>query len=404
MNIGITVSLSKENESLWINGIKLNALYLLKALKETGHNVYLLNQSVVTAPYENKVAWDTKEFPIHTYTDMYKETDLMIWLGATYGDNDILDFKKTGSNKKVIKYVCGNNYMNDLEASMFTSKSVTFPESIGYNQEIDEVWYVPQQEEMNREYYRVLHNLPASKVRPVPFIWDPIFLDQESARYHNPEVLERNLPLPVYKPGKPNKEKQLACFEPNIGGQKWHINSLLIAEDYLNAGGTFDKLNILCGERLLEDKYYTSIIKHTKIFNIDPIKLIYLPRMQAVDALAQFTDIVVAHQIGNPLNYSYLDALYLQFPLVHNAPMLKDAGYYYQGNSIGSGARQLKLAIEKHDDMVKWYNQRSENVLTRYTVFNEGLIETYSKLIENTMGIKDHKISSNYDWQTNLYK
>lgn len=54
--------------------------------------------------------------------------------------------------------------------------------------------------------------------------------------------------------------------------------------------------------------------------------------------------------------------------------------------------------------MVKWYNQRSENVLTRYTVFNKGLIETYAKLIENTMGIKDHKISSNYDWQTNLYK
>ena len=58
MNIGITISLGSENESLWINGIKLNALYLLKALKEIGYNAYLLNASEVKAPYENKVTWD----------------------------------------------------------------------------------------------------------------------------------------------------------------------------------------------------------------------------------------------------------------------------------------------------------------------------------------------------------
>ena len=41
MNIGITISLLEENESLWINGIKLNAMYLLKTLTELGYNVYL---------------------------------------------------------------------------------------------------------------------------------------------------------------------------------------------------------------------------------------------------------------------------------------------------------------------------------------------------------------------------
>jgi hypothetical protein len=106
----------------------------------------------------------------------------------------------------------------------------------------------------------------------------------------------------------------------------------------------------------------------------------------------------------NPLNYSYLDALYLQFPLVHNAPMIKDAGYYYAGNNIGSGAGQLKLAIEYHDHTIEEYNERSEKVLTRYTVYNEDLLETYKKLIETTMGIKDHNLGSLYDWQTNLYK
>ena len=399
MNIGITIHLSTENESIWINGIKLNALYLLKALKEIGYNAYILNASEVQAPYEGKITWNINEFPIYDYKEKANDTDLMIWLGATYSDQDILDFKKTGPNKMVVKYVCGNNYMNDAEHVIFNN-----PGAIGYNQEIDEIWYVPQQEELNRDYYRVLHNLPANKVRPVPFIWDPVFLDMTSQKYNNSEVIEKELPVPVYKPGKANEEKQLACFEPNIGVQKWHMINLLIAEDYLNMGGKFNRLNIICGDKLLHSEYYTSVIKHTKIFNTDPIKLTYLPRLMAIDALAQFADIVIAHQLTNPLNYSYLDALYLQFPLVHNAPMIKDAGYYYSGNSIGMGARQLKLAIEQHDNNIAEYTERSEKVLTRYTIFNEGLLETYKQLIETTMGIKDHKLSSTYDWTTNLYK
>ena len=399
MNIGITIHLSTENESIWINGIKLNALYLLKALKEIGYNAYILNASEVQAPYEGKITWDINEFPIYDYKEKANDTDLMIWLGATYSDQDILDFKSSGPNKMVVKYVCGNNYMNDAEHIIFNN-----PGAIGYNQEIDEIWYVPQQEELNRDYYRILHNLPANKVRPVPFIWDPVFLDMTSQKYNNSEVIEKELPVPVYKPGKANEEKQLACFEPNIGVQKWHMINLLIAEDYLNMGGKFNRLNIICGDKLLHSEYYTSVIKHTKIFNTDPIKLTYLPRLMAIDALAQFADIVIAHQLTNPLNYSYLDALYLQFPLVHNAPMIKDAGYYYSGNNIGMGSRQLKLAIEQHDNNIAEYTERSEKVLTRYTIFNEGLLETYKQLIETTMGIKDHKLSSTYDWTTNLYK
>jgi hypothetical protein len=403
MNIGITISLGSENESLWINGIKLNALYLLKALKEIGYNAYLLNASEVKAPYENKVTWDIEQFPIYDYYDKYADTDLMIWLGATYGDKTIEEFKKTGYGKKVVKYICGNNYMNDLEGSMFNSG----PNATGYNQLLDEAWYVPQQGELNIEYYRVMHNLPANKVRPVPFIWDPIFLDDTCQVYNNPKTVIENRPIPVYVPGKENKDKQIACFEPNIGTQKWHFINLLIAEDYHNNGGKFKKLNIMCGEDMLKNKYYQSLLTHLSLYKLSGTKdhkLSYLPRLRAIDAMAQLTDIVIAHQYDNPLNYSYLDALYLQFPLVHNATMIKDAGYYYDGNLIGQGSRQLKQAIENHDNNIESYNENSEKVLTRYTVFNDGLIETYKQLIETTMGIKDHKLSAMYDWKTNLYK
>ena len=37
MVIGITIGITKEYESLWINGIKLNALFLANALKISGY-------------------------------------------------------------------------------------------------------------------------------------------------------------------------------------------------------------------------------------------------------------------------------------------------------------------------------------------------------------------------------
>jgi len=84
--------------------------------------------------------------------------------------------------------------------------------------------------------------------------------------------------------------------------------------------------------------------------------------------------------------------------------MINDAGYYYHGNSIVSCARLLKLAIASHDQNIESYNKRSEEVLTRYTVYNDGLLETYKKLIENAISPDTHQIGSTYDWQTNLYK
>lgn len=397
MNIGITINLVEENESLWTSGIKLNALYLLKALKEIGYNPYILNTGKIHSPYEKKVVWNTEMFPIYDYDSSLKETDLMIWLGSMLSDNHIMYFKNTGKNKKIIKYVCGSNYMRDVECSLFPTnqKSSTF-----YNQLLDEVWYVPQQEELNREYYRVLHKLPSKKVRPVPFIWDPIFLDSYFKLYQN----SSNNFNPIYVPGKPFKDKQIASFEPNLNYQKWHINSFLVVEDYLNSGGKFKNFNILCGEQLKDNFYYKSIIKYTSLVNSKIPLLNYLPRIPAIEALASYADIVIAHQLLNPLNYSYLDALYLRYPLVHNAPMIKDAGYYYPNNKINEGTKQLKQAIENHDQNIEEYDANSIRVLNRYTVNNSNLLEIYKQLIESTMGIKNHKLGSIYDWSSNTYK
>jgi hypothetical protein len=117
------------------------------------------------------------------------------------------------------------------------------------------------------------------------------------------------------------------------------------------------------------------------------------------------TDIVISHQWDNPLNYAYLDAMYLQYPLVHNAPMIQDAGYYYPDFNVREGVKQLEYVFKHHNDNIDSYNERNEEVLTRYTVYNEDMLETYQKLLDNLVDKKNtHGLSYKYNWKTNLYK
>jgi hypothetical protein len=58
MKIGITLGLTKEYESLWLNGIKLNILNLAKTLMEIPeYEVFLLDTSNVVTDL-TKVSWD----------------------------------------------------------------------------------------------------------------------------------------------------------------------------------------------------------------------------------------------------------------------------------------------------------------------------------------------------------
>jgi hypothetical protein len=100
-----------------------------------------------------------------------------------------------------------------------------------------------------------------------------------------------------------------------------------------------------------------------------------------------------------------MDVMYLNYPLVHNADMIKDAGYYYPDFDIAKGTEQLNKAVHEHDANLEAYTENVETVLTRYTAYNEELIDTYGKLLDNLQrGENYHGISQEYNWKTNLYK
>ena len=374
MNIGITVNIAKENQSLFSNGVIQNAIFLVKLFRQAGHNAYLVNASEIQAPYTNKVEWDCTKIPTLDWSAAQIKTDVLLLVG-------------------------GNKYIMDMEGVMFNLED----RQSGYDLDIDELWVIPQHWNTCKDYLRVLYNLDESKVKQVPFVWDPMFLDKHTAKYTNQPDKELNEKMmPIYLPNKDNANKTISVFEPNLNVVKWSMIPTLIMEDYYRNGGDFNKINLFGAKKLIENELYKGLLSKMDMFMKDPVKINIHPRVEIVIALTN-TDVVVAHQWENPLNYAYLDALYLNFPLVHNSPMIKDAGYYYPEFNIEEGRKQLEFAMNNHDGNIELYNDRSENVLTRYTGYNTGMVELYTKLLQNAVDPNTHEVSGEYNWETNTY-
>ena len=146
LKIGITLGLKDNKESIWTNGIKQNVLMLIHLLKnsEKNYEVYLLN--TIELDLTNRPDY-LKDINVEYFEDKYLEMDMLIVMGAQIHNQQIEKFKKSGENKKVISYKCGNNYVITMENILFGEN----PDKLHqFDEEYDEIWYIPQQDETNK--------------------------------------------------------------------------------------------------------------------------------------------------------------------------------------------------------------------------------------------------------------
>lgn len=396
MKIGITLSLGSEFESLWINGIKLNVLNLVKTLQQIGdHEVYILDTGDNVKDL-TKVSWDYTKYPIYKFSDKSTETDLIIMLGTSVPTELIQKIKKYRPNNKFVKYQCGNNYVIDMERVIF-NKDAGIP---SWDHGHDQTWLIPQQEYQNKEYYQLIYRQNPEDLKVVPFVWDPEHMERQSLG-----LKLAGKKFPNYVP-KNRKDKKISVMEPNMNVVKYSLIPLMIAEKVFRESGVdaFKQIYIGSGNNLIKNKYYLNMIKNFDLINQPNPRAKFVPRYPVSLFLAEETDIVISHQWENPLNYAYLDALYYNYPLIHNADFIKDSGYYYEGFSINQGAELLEWVLENHDNNLEEYSKKNKSVLSRYLTTNPDVVNTYKKLIENLFEPGTHDLSYEYNYETNTYK
>lgn len=397
IKIGITIGLKSINESIWTNGLKLNVLTLVNLLNRSSKNyeVFLLNTFDIDL---TKKPIYIKDINVDFFDNRYTEMDLIIAMGVTITGKQIDIFKSIKPTNKLVNYKCGNNYVFTVEEMLF-KESPDFHHIHVYDG-VDEIWYVPQQHENNAGYYSTLYRKNAILV---PFLWDKVFLD------YSLNAVEQS-----YKNGKCKKDskydstkdkKVIGIMEPNLNIIKTCIiPSLIVEESYRSDIGKkkIEKMMITNSKQIQKHNTFLSFIKTFDLYKDKKIRV--EDRYQISYFLSQYADILVCHQLMNPLNYLYLDAAYMGYPVLHNAYLCKDLGYYYDGSSTKNASIILNKILENHDNNLEQYESQNKQVLDRYYVGNLKLIETYDILIENLFNGGNNKKELIYNALTNLYE
>jgi len=375
LKIGITLSLKTTDESIWTNGIKLNVLNLVRLLKRSKKEYEVCILNTVNLDWSVKPDY-LKGIDIYFFDEKFQEMDLIISMGAQVDEKHLKKFKEK-HDKKVVSYKCGNNYVVTMENILFKEpeKNIIYQ----YEKEFDEIWYIPQQHETNYGFYRTLYRTNAIMV---PFVWDNKFIvdglfDIESG-------FKKGDYKKGYKYNSEKKEKVIGIMEPNINIVKFSLIPTLIAEQsYRTRIGKerIQELLITNSENISTNKEFLSIIETLDLYKDK--KIFSEKRYQTSFILTQYIDIVISHQLLNPLNYLYLDIAYMGYPVLHNAPLCKDLGYYYEGSDTIEASKKLNWILTEHDKNLEEYTYRNRQVLKKYSNTNEDLIENYDKLIHN---------------------
>ena len=383
LKIGITFDVPEDLKSFYSNGIRQNALYLFELLKNIKYDVKL----IIELKNEEKFKKIQSEIDFYKYdysviNNIYKEEyNLIFSFGFALPKDLIRNLKLKGV--KIISYQCGNAYLIDSETILYNQHSGRILDNYIDKNNMDEtyhqIWSIPQMYKQNKGFWETLYR---TKCIQAPFIWS------SSSINFVKKILKIDSDEPILYKKKLNK---IAIFEPNISLMKWCLPCLLITEQtyrkYKNIGHIYvtniDKTKKM--DEMTINKFnineFTNLCRKLDIFkdNIMSVE----GRFVTLDFMKSYADIVVSHQWENPLNYLYFDLAWMGWPILHNAYLCKDIGYYYSDFNYDEAAEKLNEIINNHDANKLEYMKENRKIIENYLPTNVELQNKYKNMIEN---------------------
>jgi Protein of unknown function (DUF2827) len=361
MKVGITFTQSSKEAGIWENGAGQNTYFLLEMLRQSPEieQIYLINYS----PFEGfSPGMGLKGLEKHLvrFDDIKDEVDVVIE-SSVQVDRASVDYLRN-RGCAFVGYRMGNDYVIDIERILFDRTQGLYLDGIPY----DEIWTTPQHVKTCKSYWDICYSAP---LHVMPHIWSPYFLDQSIQEFKKVHSLDFG-----YQPGK--NPGQLAVLEPNINVVKTAVVPTLVVEAaYRRAPQLISHLFVTNGMHIANKKGWAHFVNTLKLFKDGKIST--EPRYLMAFFMSRYASTIVTHQWENELNYMYYDALYGNYPLVHNSPMIKDYGYYYPDFDADAGADALIRALTEHDQNLEAYSQKSKELLHFVSTHSADNLEKY---------------------------
>lgn len=374
MRIGISV-LTHAGQNIWENGLGQNVVFLAQAFQKLPfvQSVILLNggdQSVMP-PQVNMDALGLRMMSVHEATD---QIDVAIEMAGAL-DVKWLDYLRA-QGKKVIWYCAGQPYVGLIEPTVFEN-----PGFFSRADRCDEIWALPKDFTEFAPLLRSLHRCP---VYEVPYIWSPQFLAERV------KELEKDKYSFGFKKRIPDATGKIAglrvaTFEPNVSVVKCSNIPMLICDEAFRTDPSQVEFMHVLNTLHLKD-HPTLLYLANSLDLVKQQKTIFQGRHDFAGYMVQHANAVVAHQWQNDQNYNYLDALYGNYPLIHNSPWLRDAGYpdyYYPDFDTHEGARKLLLAASHHDTHLDHFRSQANKVIASVDPFAHRNLQNYARRLQH---------------------
>lgn len=369
INVAITINIADETESFFTNGIKQNAIILRDCLVKAPmvNECYYMNfgkqKDLSKSPWKEYEPWI-----IHDFKEALEKIHLYINVNIFMNEPEINAAREKGA--KVINHVMGNEYYGFLENVLFKTDH---PSIIRKIKGLDASWISPHLYENNKALFEVLYDAPAYVG---PYIWSHRFLD------HHVEELKKKGYAGVYQPsGEP--QKRISTFEPNIGMNKTAIFPMIIAEKFYEKYPNEVQKFSMFGTAHVKDK--KPFLKFALDLHVNRAKKMFFEaRYPIAWALMKHTDILLSHQQDCDLNYLYFDAAWLGFPVVHNAALIPELGWYYPRFDDEKAVKHLHEVITVFDKVPGYreeYLKNSREYISKFLPEHERNVKGYNDLI-----------------------
>jgi hypothetical protein len=241
----------------------------------------------------------------------------------------------------------------------------------------DEIWLLPK----DRLTLPLMHTLYGCPVRVVPFVWLPTFVEPRIA------ALERSGVHYGYDAARAARDEsgggwRVAIIEPDLHASNEPGVPMFACEDAYRADpAALSEVHVLNAQRVNE--------RATRALLADSFDLVRDHRAtfhgphDFVDFVGKHVDAVFGYQRNDGEACCYLDVLYGGYPLIHNAPWLLDAGYYYPGADTQQGARALLAAMREHDAAPDAYRARSRALFDAIDPFSDANLRAYAQALSS---------------------
>lgn len=367
MRIGITLH-THEGHNVWNNGIGQNVYHLACALEDIPfvERVVLVNTGDQSSPPAD-VGTLADKFRMVNQQEAAELVDVIIEVSGALDLEFSARFRARGG--RVVFHNCGQPYSILVEPTTFNKPS-TFLDP----QRCDEVWTLPKDKQFD-PMMRALHRCP---VHQVPYLWAPNFLE------HTVKDLEQRGGMKFgYKTGSLSRQTP-AIFEPNISPIKMGIIPFMICEAaYAKRPEGIEKVWFLNGHHMASQTTFIKIVQRFGLYGDG--KLAIGARDYFSHVMAAGANMVISHQLDCPQNYLYLDALFGNYPLIHNSPLFSDVGYYYPNSDIKAGLEQFELAVSEHDKNLDFHARRNARKIEELSPLNRANRNAYAHRLINLL-------------------